>query len=79
MAPPEGSRRRAAERRQADRIIVSSILKRVRALTACGWLAGISTMRPAATVSGVPAMEISASPSRTCATASNGAVCSLRA
>jgi len=46
-------------------------------VTACGWLAGINTISPAGTVNRVPAIVMSASPSRTCATASNGAVCSL--
>jgi hypothetical protein len=32
--------------RQTDRIIVNSILNRRGAATACGWLAGISTMCP---------------------------------
>jgi hypothetical protein len=33
-------------------------------VTACGWLAGINTIRPAGTVNGVPAIVMSASPSQ---------------
>src|SRR5208337_4194158 len=61
-----------------ERIIVRSILKRVSAFNACGWLAGMSTALPAFVTNGLPETVISASPSSTCAKASNGAVCSLK-
>src|SRR5208283_712405 len=61
-----------------ERIIVSIILNRVSALSACGWLAGISTAWPAFVTMGFPQTVISAWPSSTCASASKGAVCSLK-
>jgi hypothetical protein len=48
---------------QTARIIISKILNRERAWTACDWCAGISIISPADTLSGVPAMVMSASPS----------------
>ena len=61
-----------------ERIIVRSILKGLSALSACGWWAGMRIISPAATRWGWPAIITSASPSSRCASASNGAVCSLK-
>ena len=58
-------------------IIVSSILNFSTATRACGALAGNTILSPAFTVNRVPFRVISATPSNTCTSASNGARCSL--
>ena len=60
-----------------ERIMVSTILKRAVALTACGFSAGSRTTSPARNAMGLPATVTSASPSMACTKASNGEVCSL--
>src|ERR1039457_5804756 len=54
-----------------ERIMVSSILKRVAALTAWGCVAGNRTTSPAFTVMDLPAIVTSPSPSIACTSASN--------
>ncbi len=61
-----------------ERIMMSIILNRPSALSACGRLAGIRMISPAATTWRSPEIVISACPSTTWTRASNGAVCSLR-
>lgn len=57
-----------------ERTMVSSILKRAQALTACGRWAGMSTVSPARATTGAPPMVSSTSPSSTSTRASKGEV-----